>query len=120
VLIPEADQSDLYGFEFSKDFHVSPFMPMDQEYRWKFTIPGDTLAVQMENLDNEGKLFTAGMKLNRKPINGRTLAGNMIAYPWCTLKTISAIYWNALLLRIKGAPYFPHPSKSSRRKVQND
>ncbi|MBL8819027.1 MAG: DUF1365 domain-containing protein [Planctomyces sp.] len=32
-----------------KTFHVSPFMPMDMEYHWLITQPGERLAVQIEN-----------------------------------------------------------------------
>ncbi len=32
-----------------KDFHVSPFMKMDMEYRWKLSPPGTSLAIHIEN-----------------------------------------------------------------------
>ena len=33
------DGDRLKRFEFDKDFHVSPFMPMDMQYRWCFNRP---------------------------------------------------------------------------------
>ena len=39
-------------FEMPKQFHVSPFMSLDQGYRWQFTVPGERLAVHMENLQD--------------------------------------------------------------------
>ena len=50
---------DRLQFEFDKDFHVSPFMPMDMEYDWRFTRPDDALAVHMENRRDGRKVFDA-------------------------------------------------------------
>ena len=33
---------DRLRFQFDKDFHVSPFLPMDMHYDWRFTAPGDS------------------------------------------------------------------------------
>ena len=40
-------------FSFAKDFHVSPFMPMDHDYRWYFSPPDDRLLVHMTNLQRK-------------------------------------------------------------------
>ena len=34
-------------YRLDKEFHVSPFMPMDIDYDWRFTPPGERLAVHM-------------------------------------------------------------------------
>ena len=36
-------------FRFGKDFHVSPFLPMDMSYDWRFTLPDSRLLVHMVN-----------------------------------------------------------------------
>lgn len=36
-----------------KEFHVSPFMQMDMEYRWKLTPPGTSLAIHIENFNRK-------------------------------------------------------------------
>ena len=38
-----------WRFSFDKQFHVSPFMPMDMRYEWCFSAPGEGLHVHMEN-----------------------------------------------------------------------
>ena len=42
-------------FRFAKDFHVSPFMAMDHEYRLALPHPGERLAVHMENRAPAGR-----------------------------------------------------------------
>ena len=35
--------------EFDKQFHVSPFMPLQQRYLWRFRGPGERLVIHMES-----------------------------------------------------------------------
>jgi DUF1365 family protein len=42
-----------------KQMHVSPFMPMDIDYDWRFSSPQKTLAVHMENARQGRKIFDA-------------------------------------------------------------
>lgn len=96
-------------FGFSKDFHVSPFMPMDMAYRWRFGAPGRRLAVYMENARNGESLFDATLALSRREISGPALAGVLLRFPFSTLQVLAAIYWQALRLKLKGAPFHDHP-----------
>lgn len=99
--------------EFPKSFHVSPFQPMEQRYQWLFTEPGETLAVHMENTRGAAvggeKVFDATLTVHRRPWNGRTLAATLLRHPWPSAKVLLAIYWHALRLWLKRAPFFDHP-----------
>lgn len=103
---------DRLQFEFSKDFHVSPFMPMNLDYDWRFTRPDAALAVHMENLRDDRKVFDATLTLRRQPITGRTLAASLARFPLVTFKVSFAIYWHALRLWLKRTPVFTHPDKT--------
>lgn len=109
-VLPGAPGHGALRFDFRKAFHVSPFMPMDQDYAWRFSAPGRRLAVHMINRDAEGPLFDATLALERRPITGLALAGVLLRYPAMTAQVIAAIYWQALRLWWKGVPYHPHPS----------
>jgi DUF1365 family protein len=97
-------------FRFPKEFHVSPFMPMEQQYDWRFSAPGERLVVHMENLERRGKLFDATLALKREPLNGRSLAAALALHPWMTAKVAAGIYWQALRLFLKRAPFHAHPA----------
>lgn len=102
--------------EFAPDkvMHVSPFMPMDIDYRWRFSPPGEKLTVFMENKRSGSKIFDAGLNLQRTEISGLSLARVLTFYPFMTLKVIMAIHWQALRLWLKRVPVHDHPQKKNK------
>lgn len=98
---------------FPKDFHVSPFMSMNQEYVWRVNTPGERLVIHMDNLEGEKKLFDATLRLAREEISGATLTAALLRFPWMSARIAAGIYWQALRLRTKRTPYYPH----TRRKA---
>ncbi|MCA9174730.1 MAG: DUF1365 domain-containing protein [Planctomycetales bacterium] len=99
--------------EISKEFHVSPFMPMDMQYVWQLTQPAASLAVSIENWQYGERSFVASLQLQRREITTHSLALALLRHPWMTGKVFAAIYWQALKLWWKGASYVPHPKVES-------
>ncbi|MEM7376677.1 MAG: DUF1365 domain-containing protein [Pseudomonadota bacterium] len=91
-----------------KAFHVSPFMDMDQLYRWRFTELRKRLCVHIENHADD-KLFDATLVLDRKPLTGWRCALALIRSPAVCVQVLVAIYWQAMHLYRKGVKYVPHP-----------
>lgn len=98
-------------FRFGKRFHVSPFMPMEVDYDWRFSAPGERLAVHMENLRGGERCFDATLALRRREISGASLAAAMARHPVPPAAVLAAIYWQALRLWARGAPLHVHPRK---------
>ncbi|WP_411849535.1 DUF1365 domain-containing protein [Stenotrophomonas sp. LGBM10] len=103
------------AWEFDKQFHVSPFMPMDCHYRWRFTAPGRDLHVHMQVWRDGARQFDADLVLQRQPLDQRGLAGVLLRYPLMTLQVVAAIHWQALRLWLKRTPVHDHPSLAGKR-----
>ncbi len=97
-----------------KDFHVSPFMPMNIQYDWRFNQPGQRLTVHMQNFENANKLFDATLDLEYQPIKSSSMARVLLQYPVITLKIVAGIYFEAMRLLMKRIPFYDHPAISRK------
>jgi DUF1365 family protein len=108
-------QGRVWRWDFGKRFHVSPFMSMDCDYRWRLTAPGEDLHVHMQVWRAQQHQFDADLVLQRRPLDGRGLAMVLSRYPLMTAQVIGAIHWQALKLWLKRTPIHDHPSKAEKR-----
>ena len=97
-------------WDFRKAFHVSPFLPMQRGYAWRFTAPDETLRVHMDVLDGAQRDFDATLVLERRPITRANLARVLLRYPAMTLRVVAAIHWQAFLIFRRRNPVYDHPS----------
>lgn len=99
------------SFSMTKAFHVSPFMPLDMEYRLRFFLDEQQVRIHMENWQDARKVFEADLALRRQPLNRKALHRYILAFPWMSLRTVSAIYWQALRLLFKRTPIHNHTTR---------
>lgn len=119
---PDETRGAIRRYGLRKDFHVSPFMPMDIDYRWHFSHPctagddGRRLFVHMENYRSDRKVFDATLDLRRRSaLSDRALLAALLRHPLMPLRVVAWIYGHALVLWLKKTPFFPHPVAESPR-----
>lgn len=105
--------------QFDKQFHVSPFNPLDMEYHWISSVPAEHILVHMENHGHSPRPpdcsdsqsichMDATLTLKRQPWSKSLLQKILWLQPWAAIKVPVAIYWQALRLFIKGVPFYTH------------
>lgn len=93
-----------------KELHVSPFLPMDLEYKWVLNIPAETIKISMACI-KEKPVFFACMKLAKKELSPMQVLLALLVNPFATQLVLIRIYWQALFLFIKRAPFYAHASR---------
>ena len=97
--------------EMEKKHHVSPLMGMDQTYTFRAGTPGERLQVHIESRPRgvDEKTFDATLSLRRRELSRPLMLGLLARYPAMSLQVVAKIYAQAARLKLKGAPYHPHP-----------
>ncbi len=111
----KANGKDKISQNCKKKFYVSPFMNMSTYYNFKLLNPSKKLFISIKQTDKIGKILTAIQTGERKRFNFSQLISNFFKYPLMTLKIITAIHFEALLLWKKGAKY-----RSRNKKINNN
>jgi DUF1365 family protein len=94
-----------------KAFHVSPFIGMDGHYDWRVSEPGKQLLVHIDETGSDGELvFDATLSLRRRELTRAELSRALARFPATSLRVVTLIYWNALRLKLRGAPYYARPA----------
>jgi DUF1365 family protein len=113
LLRPEQFAARGPGESLEKRFHVSPFMPMNQRYRWRLAPPGESLTIDIENHESTERVHQATLQLERRPWSSANLRRLVWRYPMQTHRVALAIYGQALRLWWKGCTFHPHPKHHS-------
>jgi uncharacterized protein len=100
-------------YRFAKEFHVSPFLPMEMNYDWRFGVPGERLSVNMQNFQQDARVFDATLDLTRRDISAGALARALLAFPCMTATVIAGIYIQAIKLWFKRVPFHANPASES-------
>jgi hypothetical protein len=94
----------------AKCFHVSPFVGMQAEYRFRLSEPGERLEIGIRELQDDRLMLVAAQVGRAEPFTSASLLRALLAVPFLTLKVMAMIHWQALKIWLRGATYFPKPT----------
>lgn len=92
-----------------KEFYVSPFNPVDGEYRMRLPVPTDRLGLAVELDRGIGRPFVATVAGRRRPACTATLVRSALRVPWVTLTVAAQIRVQGVRLWARGLPVAPRP-----------
>lgn len=102
-----------------KRFHVSPFQPVDGDYRFTITPPGERLTIHIDLVRDGERVFDATLSSERRVLTSRVLLATLVRHAHLSALVVARIHWQALKLWIKGASFFrkpPMPTNAWRTK----
>ncbi len=88
-----------------KKFHVSPFINMECNYKFRVNKPSDKISVIIDQSDIDGKLLFASQDGTAKEFSNKNLFVSYIFHPLMTFKVIVAIHYEAFKLWLKGIKF---------------
>jgi hypothetical protein len=97
------------ALEARKVFHVSPFLPVEGRYRFRFAGGSRFSAAFIDYEDAEGLALRTSISGRPVPLDSRGLLRAFFGYPAFTLGVVARIHWQALKLWWKGVPFFSKP-----------
>jgi DUF1365 family protein len=98
----------------AKCFHVSPFLPMDLDYRFRLSRPGERLGIAIHCLEDHTLKMAAAQVATAQPFNDRNLLLTFLRMPLMTFKVVAMIHWQALKLLLRRAPLFRKPEPPAK------
>ena len=103
-----------------KAMHVSPYLPMDLDYRVSWTVPGPTLRLRIEVERAGVAVFAAALHLRHAPLDRRSAIRTPARYPLLPLRVSAGIYFQAFVLWLRRNPIYRNPSgrESARDEAQ--
>lgn len=92
-----------------KIFHVSPFQPVNGEYRFNFDIRADRLSIRID-YQRDGGGLVATLTGTRRPLSSAALIRALLRRPFGSRRVLALIHWQALKLWWQGARFRPRPA----------
>jgi DUF1365 family protein len=107
-----------------KNFHVSPFNPMNLHYHWQIDLSKDRFRIGIQCCKANAK-WSANTVLPKNYVFSAETRGRFVPATDIGLldqprkylmgwKVVRAIYWQALKIWLKKNPYYPHPLAKER------
>ncbi|WP_441247424.1 DUF1365 domain-containing protein [Kitasatospora sp. McL0602] len=104
----------------AKELYVSPFFPVDGDYRMRLPEPGERLALTIHLDRPGGRAFTATVHGTRSPADPAGLLRAVLRHPLPTLAVALHIRLQGIRLLLRGLPVqprSPHSTKETQEEV---
>ncbi|WP_328316565.1 DUF1365 domain-containing protein [Streptomyces sp. NBC_00388] len=105
LLRPDPSDRDVVA----KEFYVSPFFPVDGDYRMRLPEPGERLNLAVHLERGDARPFTATVRGERRAATPAVLLRAALRHPWSTMAVSLGIRVHGIWLCLRGLPVQPRP-----------
>jgi DUF1365 family protein len=116
-VVPLQVDSGVSHFQHEKQFHVSPFMTLNQDYKWEVRFDGDASVISISSIEDEQVVFSAAVNLSKSELNRKVVLRVITNNFGWMYSTKIRIYWQALKLFLKGVSFVSHPGEVKNDKI---
>lgn len=113
----ELYKDNKFHLNTTKYFYVSPFIDHDTNFDFNLYVPDEKLNIRIDDYKNGERFFISTLTGIKKPLNNANLLWYSFRFPFLTLRIMSLIHWNAMLLWLKKIPYH---KKAAYPELQKD
>jgi len=106
----KTSKADTYDFSFDKTFHISPFVPMDIHYQWRFKVNAEGVDVHMKLSKDGDSIMYVGMQTLWCASDTKAGLSLTVRRPAQAWKMWLNIYYQAARLWLKKIPFYNHPN----------
>ena len=99
-------KGDGFSITTKKFFYISPFIDHDNEMTFHFRKVDGRLKIHVEDRKEDEKVLQVWFDGEEKPFSTLELLKQTLKFPFVTGKIIFLIHYHALILWLKGIPYF--------------
>ena len=92
----------------NKNFHVSPFFGLDQDYKWNFDLSQEQIKFTIDTYQDGAKVFSAGYGGVFNLLSDKSISSKILSSPVTGFKIVCGIYFEALRIWLKKIPYVPY------------
>ena len=97
-----------------KVFHVSPFLPVEGDYRFRFRLDAGIAHVDVNYHDAQGLMLATSVGGRREPLTDGAVLRRFLGNPAMTVGVMVRIHWQALQLWRKRARFYRKPVPPSQ------
>ena len=91
-----------------KEMYVSPFIEMDQFYKFSVRPPKEKVSIRIKQFGQKGETLIATQNARAYELKDTKMLQCLLTHPFMTLKVIIAIHWQALCLLLIGTKFIPY------------
>ena len=95
-----------FSLQTQKLFYVSPFIEHDTSFDFQLALPNEKLNLRIDDIKKGDRFFISTLTGIKKPLTDAQLLLYFFHFPLVTIKVITLIHWNAMLLWLKKIRYY--------------